>query len=72
MHCTKSKFNILWTHAKISDALLLFEAGIKYIEVQFNGKVVAVKLDGETSFSNKFYDFVIEKGYKVERLAPDT
>jgi hypothetical protein len=33
---------------------------------------VVVKLDKETSFSNKFYDFVIEKGYKVERLAPDT
>jgi hypothetical protein len=72
MHCTKSKFNILWTHAKISDVLLLFEVGIKYIEVQFDGKVVAVKLDRETSFSNKFYDFVMEKGYKVERLAPDT
>jgi hypothetical protein len=40
--------------------------------VQFDGKVVAVKLDRETSFSNKFYDFVIEKGYKVERSAPDT
>jgi hypothetical protein len=33
---------------------------------------VAVKLDRETSFSNKFYDFVIEKGYKVKRSAPDT
>jgi hypothetical protein len=33
---------------------------------------VAVKLDRETSFSNKFYDFIIEKGYKVERLAPNT
>jgi hypothetical protein len=72
MHCTKSKFNMLWTHAKISDALPFFKAGIKYIEVQFDGKVVAVKLDRETSFGNKFYDFVMEKGYKVERSAPDT
>ena len=72
MHCSKSKFNILWTYVKISDVLLLFEAGIKYIKVQFNTKVVIIKLDRETSFSNKFSDFVIEKGYKVERSVPNT
>ncbi len=33
MYYTKSKFNILQTYAKISDALLLFEVGIKYIKV---------------------------------------
>ena len=63
---------MLWTHAKISDVLPLFKAGIKYIKVQFDEKVVVVKLDRETSFSNKFYDFVIEKGYKVKRSAPNT
>jgi len=40
--------------------------------VQFDAKVVIIKLDRETSFSNKFSDFVMEKGYKVERSAPDT
>ena len=63
---------MLQTYAKISDVLLLFKAGIKYIKVQFDAKVVIVRLNRETLFGNNFSDFVIEKGYKVKRLAPNT
>ena len=49
-----------------------FDKAINTMENQYKGKVRFIRLDGETSLGNEFEALVIEKGIKLECIAPDT
>ena len=70
--CRQYLFNMVFTHPKKSDAFKFFEKSLNFIEIQYNGKVRYIRLDGETSLGNAFETLVIKKGIKAERTAPDT
>ena len=50
---------------------MLFKKAISFIKNQFNCKVRFIRLDKETSLKGTFKNFVLKKGLKPERLAPD-
>jgi hypothetical protein len=57
--CRQYLFNLVYTHAKKSDAKYLFESALSVIQGQFSGKIRFLRLDGETSLGDYFKDIVI-------------
>jgi hypothetical protein len=70
--CRQTKFNMVYTHAKKTDSLAFFEKTWNLIENVYGGKVRFIRLDGETSLGELFERFVIARGVKAERSAPNT
>src|ERR1700730_16797198 len=70
--CRQYLYNIVYTHARKTDAKHFFDKTINIIENQYKGKVRYIRLDGETSLGDMFENIVTEKGIKPERTAPDT
>src|ERR1700730_13717461 len=69
--CRQYLYNIVYTHARKTDAKHFFDKTINIIENQYKGKVRYIQLDGETSLRNMFKNIVTEKGIKLEYTAPN-
>ena len=65
-------FNLVFTHARKSDATSIIKEAFAIIETRFNGKIVFFRSDGEKSLGIEYKDFIASKGITYESSAPDT
>lgn len=70
--CSSTDFNLVFTHARKSDATAIIKEAVAIIETRFNGKIVFFCSDGEKSLGIEYKEFIASKGITYEPSAPDT
>ena len=70
--CSSTNFNLTYTHRHKSDARAILRQAFALIRRRFNGDVVFLRVDGETSLDLDFLDDLKEVGITYEASAPYT
>ena len=70
--CLATNFNLAFTHSHKSEARSILKQAFMLIKQRFNGTVVFLRVDGETSLNLNFQDELKELGITYEASAPYT
>ena len=70
--CFYTGMNHVYTQTSKGSNLETITQYLQFIEVHYKTKVKFIKLDGERSLGNAFEELAKDKGFIIERSAPDT
>lgn len=70
--CYSTDFNMVYTHAKKSDATGIIKEALHVIAARYNGKVVFFRSDGEKALGIEFLRILAEKGITWEPSASES
>jgi hypothetical protein len=70
--CRKFGFHMVYTLKTKSEASRNFEEALRKMETLFGAVTKHIRLDGETSLGHEFSNLAIQKGFSIDKSAPDT